>query len=189
MSALLLRPFLYLKIKHASSTMPWMNWGLPALVSAGLVGTCALAAPTVNAFHAGGVFDRLLGFIQTLPGFYLAALAAVATFNRPSLDQLMPGTPPKASVIYQGKPLEVDLTRRRFLSLIFSYLTALSFAIALLLAVGLPLVEPLRSWVPQSALEVLRAVASFGLLLFIAQLIVVTFWGLYYLGERMHTPD
>ena len=189
MSTLLLRPFLYLKVTHASSTLPWMNWGLPAVIAGTLTAICATTAPEVNAFHTGGVFDRLLGFIQTLPGFYLAALAAVATFSRPSLDQLMPGTPPRAHVIYHGKPTEVELTRRRFLSLVFSYLTALSFAVTLALAIGMPLVDPIRGALPQLASQALRLLAAFVFLFFTCQLVVVTLWGLYYLGERMHTPD
>jgi hypothetical protein len=57
------------------------------------------------------VFDRLLGFIQNLPGFFIAALAAVATFGRADLDALMPGKPPRVSILYHGRPTEVELTR------------------------------------------------------------------------------
>lgn len=188
-SAMLLRPFLYLRVKHSSSTLPWMNWGLPFAVAAIAVASFGVAAPGVNAFHPGGVFDRLLSFVQSLPGFYLAALAAVATFNRPSLDQLMPGTPPKAEIVYHGKVTTVELTRRRFLSLLFSYLTALSIGITLALIVGLPVVDQVRNALPIAVLQSARALISFSIVMFVAQLIVITLWGLYYLGERMHTPD
>lgn len=189
MSTLLLRPFLYLRVMHGSSTFPWMNWGLPAVAAVLILAAFGLWAPGVNAFHASGVFERLLGFIQSLPGFYLAALAAVATFNRPSLDQLMPGTPPTVEILYHGKNTLVDLTRRRFLSLIFSYLTALSIALTLVLVFGLPIVDHIRDALSAGWVPLVRASIAGALLLFVAQLVVITFWGLYYLGERMHTPD
>lgn len=186
---MLLRPFLYLRVSHASGTLPWMNWGLPATCSAVILLVFAWAAPGVNAFHAAGVFDRLLSFVQNLPGFYLAALAAVATFNRPGLDQLMPGTPPKVQIKYHDAKTSVDLTRRRFLSLVFSYLTALSFGITLLLVVSLPLVDVVRAALPPGLVAFTRGVVAGGLVFFLCQLVVITLWGLYYLGERMHTPD
>jgi energy-converting hydrogenase Eha subunit A len=189
MSALLLRPLLYLRVKHDSSTLPWMNWGVPTLAAAALTVGFAVAAPTVNAFHAGGVFERMLGFLQSLPGFYLAALAAVATFNSPHLDSPMPGVPPKASIVYHGQLVEVELSRRRFLSLMFSYLTALSFAITLALVLLLPIVDPVRDALHAATVPALRAAIAAVLLIFVSQLLVITLWGLYYLGERMHTPD
>jgi len=189
MSTLLLRPLLYLRVTHASSTLPWMNWGMPAVIAAAIVLATALAAPGINAFHQTGVFDRLLGFVQSLPGFYLAALAAVATFNRPSLDQPMPGTAPRAHVLYNGKPTSVELTRRRFLSLIFSYLTALSFALTLGLVFGLPLADIVRDALPAGFYQPARALIAGVIVLFTAQMLTITLWGLYYLGERIHTPD
>lgn len=189
MSALLLRPLLYLRVKHDSSTLPWMNWGVPTLAALTLTIGFAAVAPTVNAFHAGGVFERLLGFLQSLPGFYLAALAAVSTFNSPHLDSAMPGVPPKANIVYHGQLVEVELSRRRFLSLMFSYLTALSFAITLALVFLLPIVDQVRDALHVAVVPALRAASAAVLLVFVSQLLVITLWGLYYLGERMHTPD
>lgn len=189
MNSMLLRPFLYLRIRHSTSTLPWMNWGVPAVIAAVTLAEFGLLAPSVNLFHASGVFDRLLGFIQSLPGFYLAALAAVATFGRPDLDELMPGTPPTAPILYHGKSRVVELTRRRFLSLLFSYLTALSIAITLTLVVGLPVVDQVRAALPSGFVAAARCLVAAPVLFFTSQLVVVTLWGLYYLGERMHTPD
>jgi energy-converting hydrogenase Eha subunit A len=189
MNTMLLRPFLYLRVDHGSRALPWMNWGLPAVVTAGVVLAGSLGAPNVNAFHPDGVFDRLLGFVQSLPGFYLAALAAVATFNRPNLDQLMPGTPPKVAILYHGKPLVIELTRRRFLCMLFAYLTALSFALTLSLVMGLPLVDHVREALHSEIVGIARFAVASCLIFIATQLVVITLWGLYYLGERMHTPD
>lgn len=189
MSTVLLRPLLYLSIQHGSGRLTALNWALPAAIAAVLVCMGALLAPGLNVFHGGGLIDKLLGFVQSLPGFYLAALSAVATFGKPGLDDVMPGTPPRASILYNGQRMPVDLTRRRFLCLMFSYLTALSIAITLASIVMLSTVDLVRPAVPHGMLEPLRAALAFTLLLFITQMIVITLWGLYYLGERMHTPD
>jgi hypothetical protein len=185
----LLRPFAYLSITHGSSRLPNLNWGLPLLLSAALVAAVAWIAPSMNVFHSGGVIDKLVGFIQTLPGFYLAALAAVATFGREGLDQLMPGTPPRVRILYQGSSREVELTRRRMLTMMFSYLTALSIALTVAGIGGLAVADHVAALLPTKVVPFVRVAAAFAFLVFTVQMVVITMWGLYYLGERMHTPD
>ncbi|PAT43795.1 hypothetical protein CK621_02875 [Vandammella animalimorsus] len=79
----------------------------------------------------------------------------------------------------------VELTRRRFLTSMFAFLTALSFvfnlcAIAALAAA--PVVEAAApAWFAR--------VGAAGFLFLMAQMTCITFWGLYYLGERVLTPD
>lgn len=189
MATHLLRPLAYLRISHDGSSLPWLNWGLPAVISGALVVGVGYYAPSINVFHGGGVLDKVLSFVQSLPGFYLAALAAVATFNRPDLDSLMAGTPPRAKIINaQGTLQEVPLTRRRFLCMMFAYLTALSFAITIAIIAGLALADPLTRSLSAPVAGTLRVVGAFAYVLLTAQMLVVTLWGLYYLGERMHTP-
>jgi len=48
------------------------------------------------------------GSFRTFPGSTLLRLAAVATFGREGLDQLMPGTPPRVTILYNGQPQEVS---------------------------------------------------------------------------------
>ena len=189
MSIQILRPLSYLGITHDGSTLPWVNWGLPAVISGVIVVGVGYFMPIVNVFHSGGVIDKLLSFVQSLPGFYLAALAAVATFGRPDLDSPMAGNPPRAKVINaQGNLQEVALTRRRFLCMMFSYLTALSFAITVAAIAGIALAEPLAHIIGNQATNALRFVGAFAYLLLTTQMLMVTLWGLFYLGERMHTP-
>ncbi len=185
MSSLLLRPLNYLAIRHESRIFSLFNWILPAAFSALAVCACFWLAPGVNLFHAEGLIAKILNFVQNMPGFYLAALAAVATFGKADLDQLMPGRPPTAVVLYNGQPVKVQLTRRRFLSMMFSYLTALSLMLTIGAIVATAFVDALHGSIWGS----IRWVALFAYLLFFIQMLVVTLWGLYYLGERIHTPD
>jgi uncharacterized membrane protein YqhA len=189
----LVRPFAYLGIQHPSGTMRWLNWWLPLVLAVGCVAFMYKLAPAVNLYATDGLMLKLLGFVQSLPGFYVAALAALATFNQPGLDVLMPGKPPIAKIIYNGRPVPMELTRRRFLCLMFSYLTAISFLLTLALVATTSLAKPLREYLIQmdmsSVVVWLRWGVSLTLFGALFQMLSVTFYGLFYIGERMHTPD
>lgn len=186
------RPFSYLSIRHPAEGVQWVNWWLPLLGSIALVALCGSMERRVDLFSASGVLNKVLAFIQSLPGFYLAALAAVATFNNPDMDRLMPGTPPTARILYNGKLIKVELTRRRMLCIIFAYLTVLSFVLTMSSIAALTFAEDLKAAIQASSPLLVRwTKAAFTFIYFGAlfQMLAITLWGLFYLGERMHTPD
>lgn len=184
----LVRPFSFLTIRHPSHMPLWVNWLLPLLVTMVAVGGLCLFGSTVNVFGPQGLIDRLLSFVQTLAGFFIAALAAVSSFNSPHLDREMPQPAPTMWVKYHGVAQKIHATRRRFLTSMFAYLTALSFLFSLTAIATLVLAEPIRSALPQ-AIAWLRILGLSGFLFALLQMTFVTFWGLFYLGERMLTPD
>lgn len=172
------RPFSYLKIQHPDKNL--YNWWLPFFLG---------GSSSVLVFLAGGIHDlfgdpsvifRLTRFVENLPGFFIAALAAVATFNGGDIDDLMTD-PPKIDVLYNGGLIPVKMTRRRFLCVLFSYLTAISLVLVVLGVLG----ENVSSMVPVW----LMMLGCFMFLIIFWQMIVATFLGLYYLGERLHTPQ
>ena len=193
----LLRPLVFLRIRHESGTLNGFNWTLPGVVTLACVAVVWLVSPHVNVFHGDGLINKVLAFVQNLPGFYIAALAAVATFARPNLDELMPGRPPTVDIIYNNQLTHVELTRRRFLCMMFSYLTALSIGLTLIAIVVTTFADPIAALLKTSLLPVyahalqtgLRVVGATLFFWLFMQMVVVTLWGLYYLGERMHTPD
>jgi len=129
-----------------------------------------------------GLISQITDFVANLPGFFIAALAAVATFNRLDIDETM-DNPPEIEVIHHGNPLMVKMTRRRFLCVLFSYLTAVSIFLVLATRFGLAISAPqgyeiIFSWIGVS-----------GFIFILSQMITATFLGLYYLGERLHTPQ
>ena len=184
----LLRPFSFLTVRHPSRLPLWVNWILPAVLAAVVVvGIGALKNP-VNIFGAQGLIERILSFVQTLAGFYIAALAAVSSFNSPHLDRAMPAPAPTMYIKYNGVMQSVTATRRRFLTSMFAYLTALSIVFSLVAIAVLVLAPALiLSW--PAAISKLHWVGLSGFLFALFQMMCVTFWGLFYLGERMLTPD
>ena len=185
----LLRPFAYLTVQRPSRLPLWVNWLLPLALAALAIFGLGKLGDTVNIFAEQGLLDRLLGFIQTLTGFYIAALAAVSSFNSPHLDRTMPEPAPRMTIKYNGVLQTIAATRRRFLTSMFAYLTALSFVFSLAAIAVLSLATPLGQALAPSVVVVGHWLLAFGFLFIAFQLACVTFWGLFYLGERMLTPD
>jgi hypothetical protein len=185
----LFRPFAYIFIHHPVKRM--VDW----LVPAGLLGLAiVLLAPFrtgMNIWATDGLIASAQGFVQGLPGFYIAALAAVATFGQQgsSLDRIIPDPTPTLQTRFAGAWIEMKLSRRRFLCLLFAYLTSLSIVLSLFAYYARTVAQPARTVLPSLAVDALSWVALSVYLLFLFQLVVVTLWGLYYLGDRMHHPD
>lgn len=185
----LLRPFSFLTITHPTKKPIFVNWVVPAIAAAIVVSGMVSIGISIDVFGSNGLLSRLLGFIQSLPGFYIAALAAIATFNNRDMLKLMPGVPPIGTVNYNGFPERVPMSRRRFLSSMFAYLTALSICLTLGAVVMLALADPVKSLLPQEAHPWIKAGVFFLFIGFVFQMVAVTLWGLYYLGDKLHTLD
>jgi hypothetical protein len=189
MLADLLKPFAFLGIRHPTRAPIFVCWVLPFFVSI-LFSLAALALGlNVDVFGANGMISRVLGFVQNLPGFYVAALAAIATFSNEDMNKYMPGVPPTMKVLHNGKPTTVGLTRRRFLSSMFAYLTALCICLTLASIAALAVADPLKQLLAVNTYLPIKVLFSLIFLTFLLQMICVTMWGLFYLGERIHTPD
>lgn len=197
MRHVLLRPLAYLTIQHSDPILRWINWYLPGLVALGTAALWLLPAVLdqagywqpgeVNVWGEGGLINGLLSFVQNLPGFYTAALAAVATFGGKEMNKVMPGEPPRMRLLFEGhltQPLE--LSRRLFLSSMFGYLTALSFLLTMAGIVGTSLADSVAVMLLPSVRPWVSALATAAYMLFFSQMLLVTGWGLFYLGERMH---
>lgn len=130
----------------------------------------------------------LVCFLQTMPGFYIAALAAISTINSTTMDQPMAGDPPKEKYV-EYNPYQVfwiEMNRRRFLARLFSYLTFISIALfCFLLSIRFAYSLEIKV----SSLYVIYLTYFFSCVIVIfslTQLIMMTFLSLYYLGERVH---
>lgn len=130
----------------------------------------------------------LICFLQTMPGFYIAALAAISIINSTTMDQPMAGDPPKEKYVEYNpyKVFWIEMNRRRFLARLFSYLTFISillFCFLLIIRFSYSLD------IKVSSLYVVYLTYFFSCLVVIfslVQLIMMTFLSLYYLGERVH---
>ena len=144
----------------------------------------------VNIFKSD-ISGLLAGFLQTIPGFYIAALAAIATLTSPTMDRDMDGVPPTQKVDaidIDGNPGTKDepLNRREFLSRLFSYLSFVSLILYFLILIFMYTYKldifPTTKFI--YSLIYFLCLTLFNFLLI--QLMFLTFLGLYYLGQRVH---
>lgn len=140
---------------------------------------CSSACKTI--LYHNEAYSVILNFLQTMPGFYIAALAAISTFNNPGMDKEMIGSTP---VDKERK----KMTRRRFLAQSFSYLTFLSITLLIFGAI-LKYFYSLDIVITNTTLFLsLYLFTTFILFIFLFQLVFITFYCLYYLGDRIHLP-
>jgi hypothetical protein len=189
MIELLTRPFYYLKISHQfKRRADWALPGLLSLITVVLLWLFSFGSP-VGVWNSGGLVEKILGFVQGLPGFYIAALAAIATFNKLDIDKKMPAPAPKMHIQVRGVDQYIELTRRRFLCLMFAFLTAESILLIVLSIFGAALHEPIKALLPTYWIYPVSLAAITIYFFVFWQMIVVTLWGLYYLGDRLHQVD
>lgn len=130
-------------------------------------------------FFKGDAFGLLTNFLQTLPGFYIAALAAIVSFNNPKLDE----------IDFDDCPIDCNsynMTFRRFLANTFSYLAWISiFLIFYCLAVKY-IFESIQVDIIDLYFYFVYVVLLLPLIFFITQLFSITAMSLFYLGDRIH---
>lgn len=178
----LLAPLSYLKIKHSEKR--WYDLYIPIVLTVMVLILYHFIGFKLSG--ANGLTTQINGLIQVLIGFYIAALAAIATFGNSSIDELMAGTPPTIKEKYRGQLIDVSLTRRRFLSYLFGYLALISLCLFFLgLVVNLSSTF-IISLVDSSVLTFLRYVFLFVYALLLMNIITTTLLGLYYLSIRIH---
>lgn len=183
---ILLRPFSFLFIKHDELRRAMINGSLYLSIFATIVIFSVPVTPII--FGKDGFISAISSVFNALPGFFIAALAAVATFNRPELDQVMPDPAPQLKLMTQGRRDFVKLTTRMFLSFLFAYLTAITF-LGMAFFIFVEIMRP-------SALYILseRPILKFPLKIFITffvnvfifNIVITTLVGIYFLAERIH---
>jgi hypothetical protein len=200
MLKILFRPFAYLSIQHSDRVYIWVNWYIPIFFSSITIGFWLIPSlldflgfikpQPIDIWGSSGLISKLQNFVQNLPGFYTAALAAVATFGSRNMLKVMPGKAPTMRFLVEGKMTNgLPLNRRLFISSMFAYLTALSFLLAIGASVATSIAPAFKSLLMPTAVPFASAMATGIFTLFFIQMLTITGWGLYYLGEKIHLND
>jgi hypothetical protein len=142
----------------------------------------------LNLFGDFGLFYHMNGLMQILAGFFIASLAAVATFSREGLDDVMGGDPP---TIPRSSGRPEDLTRRRFLCLLFGFLAGGSIVLYLAGAIAMLAAPLVHDWgLAHATLHVaLRSAIGFVYGMVLCNVLLTSFLGLYFLIDRIHQPN
>ncbi|HAS3930571.1 TPA: hypothetical protein I6317_003470, partial [Vibrio cholerae] len=81
----LLKPLYYLKIKHEQKL--FIDIYLPLMVAALFLFLLSRTSVEIAFVGKSGLVQLVNGLLQVLIGFFVASLAAVATFQRPGMDE------------------------------------------------------------------------------------------------------
>lgn len=190
----MLRGLTFRQIEHP--LMKWYNTYAPTVLT--ILSLLVFFVLPVKPPLVGkdGLFLGSLSLMATLPGFFFAGLAAVATFGSSYMDNLMPAPTPRVQVQSGGVMTSLDLSRRQFLSYLFSYLVIISFVLCfLLIAMGFS-GGSLDVWKKailayEYGLIIWSVVkyVSLALVLFLLwSVVVTTAQGMYFLAEKIHQP-
>ncbi|AGU59008.1 hypothetical protein DEB41_12285 [Vibrio anguillarum] len=170
----LLKPLIYLRIKHKQKL--YIDLILPVIIGVVLTAIVFFSPVQIKLLGQGSLVGLVNGLLQILIGFFVASLAAVATFQREGLDEVMVG---KAPTLRGEK-----ITRRQFVCYMFGYLALVS--IVLYFGGGITeLTVGLLKVLITEKYELFKYSAIFVYLSVLANLVLTTMLALYYLTDRI----
>lgn len=188
-----LKAFDFLKVQYPNSgdNLRSLLYILPCTLAIVFCSIFALidfnSAEGVNIFDHDA-FDNISTFVQILPGFYIGSLAAIASYNYAPMDNVMSLPAPFLREPVAGGLRESKLSRRRYLTLLFGYLSAISILSAVFIFI-VRLVYSVDIFAVSAVIyhSIYYVVALIFFFVF-WQMIMVTLFGIYYLADRMHRP-
>ncbi len=183
----LLKPLDYLRVQHPAKLK--YDFFIPASLTVVVAALFYFVPKSPPIFGNSGLISLINSLLQVLTGFFIASLAAVATFNKEGMDATMPGDPPKLRIIERGRIKIIDLSRRRFLSLMFGYLAFVSLGLYMFGGAANLFAEGAKTAIPA---EWHKAVHWVFLLVYgfvLSNLMITTLLGLFYMSDRIHRHD
>lgn len=194
----LLVPLNYLRIRHGTGLLHSKRvYDFVFPIFFALV-TCAAflwLQLQLAVFSHEELVKRLLDLLALMIVFYMAALAAVATFERQGIDNPLRGEDAILSVRHHdgGTYADKKLSYRQFISYLFGFLSFLSlrlYIVIIILAVGWPQLElhfkahHRISWLLENIAD---PVLFLFVMFFVGQLIFTSLLGIYFLTDRIQT--
>ncbi|MCK4089708.1 hypothetical protein HCY66_06360 [Acinetobacter radioresistens] len=195
---LIYKPFAYLNIKlsDGSSQKKQLDLLLPLAISifmALLLGFLQFIDSEINIFSSKiNILPPIISFFQSMPGFYIAALAAIATFPSESMNKEMKTPTPYLLIDSEVEDVPSNrdrLSRRRFLCYMFAYLAFISI-LFFFIAIGLNFINSIYIFnIPNYLLDIGYMISCLIIFFVVTQTVLITFLGLWYLGHRIHFND
>ncbi len=191
MSSYILKAFGFLFIKYDEGKPNMILYYLPIMLSILICVFLSMlncsSTETINIFTEKA-FDSISTFVQVLPGFFIASLSAIASYGNENIDNKMSGNPPYLLEITERGKYKSELSRRRFLTLMFGYLSAISMIITIFLFLIRLSYDVQILTVPSVIYFIVYYLVSFIFFYIFFQIITITLYGIYYLADRMYLP-
>ncbi|EIX1612803.1 hypothetical protein MJ669_000693 [Cronobacter sakazakii] len=171
----ILTPIDYLFISHIEKK--WFDFVLPLIASGVIVFLVHLLPKGISLIGKDSLVSLVNGILQILSGFYIASMAAVATFQKPGMDKTMTGVPPTL----RGK----KLTRRKFLTYLFGYLAFMSILLYFF-GGALQLTSSSIKQLALAKVELVKTICLFIYLYFVCNILSTTALGMFFMIDKMH---
>lgn len=168
-------PVDYVRIKHPEKR--FFDWVLPVLTAAVITVIISILPKSVSIIGKDSLVSLVNGILQILSGFYIASMAAVATFSKEGMDDVMQGEPPTLK--------KQKLTRRKFLTYLFGYLAFMSIALYFI-GGALQLTSTSIKELHLASIPLLKAVLLFFYLTAVCNIIYTTALGMFFMIDKMH---
>lgn len=180
-------PLLYLKLENKSLSVH--TWGFPLLLAVFISIIAVILPESVNVYGDNGLIRSINQLLSILVAFYIASLAAIATFKSDVLDDKFAGEAVKLTVKRSGKTQTEELTRRKFLSLLFAYCAFVAMAVFCAGELAILLKNNITEIIQHDlTLEVAKIIFMFFYAFALSNLLSTTLLGLHYLADRIHRP-
>ncbi|MCG8053862.1 MAG: hypothetical protein JAZ15_21960 [Candidatus Thiodiazotropha endolucinida] len=180
----LFTPISYLRIKHPVKKQFDVKY--PFIASSLITFFLAVSPFKIQIFMNDGLIDAISGLIQILTGFFIASLAAVATFQKDSMDDPISGDKAILETTIKGVNQPLELTRRRFLCYLFGYLALLAIVMYFVSVLANLTADNIKQIVPFVYHNYIKWPFIFIYLFAISNLMTTTLLGLHYMTDRIH---
>jgi len=183
----LLVPLVYLRIRRPDKFLDEIV--LPAAFLALSLVIFWVIDWKIQVFGDKGLISGVGSYLQIVTGFYIASLAAVATFNQKDMDKRMDGDSPILTPGWLINNAPETLTRRRFLCFLFGYLSFCSIFLYFCGIAANLVAYPIAQMIPAQYAFTIKWSFACVYLFVLYNLISTTLLGLYYMTERIHRPS
>lgn len=191
MEKYILKAFGFLSIQYEDEKPDAILYKIPCFLSflvCIFVLFLSLSSNQIINIFTERAFDSISTFVQVLPGFFIASLSAIASYNNKNIDNKMSGNTPYLLEKTNAGEHKSELSRRRFLTLMFGYLSAISMITTILLFLVRLSYDTHIFLVPLEMYVAIYLLLSFIFFFIFFQMITITLFGIYYLADRMHLP-
>jgi hypothetical protein len=195
-------PMRYLRIAQgggAFTSKATYDFVLPALFSALATFAISWFSFSLGLYAADGFIPGIINLLNLLIAFFIAALAAVATFDRPGLDDKLKGEPATMKrKDSKGVVRDHVLTHRQFICYLFGYLAFSSIMLLLILygfrLVGHDAAAAVHLKLALGKLDVdlkpiLKLIGIYAFFFLFGQIIITMLLGIYFLSDRLQFLD
>lgn len=189
----LLIPITFFSIQHGenNSRGKIYSFWTPAILAIIFTLIQMLKASPELIVKENGIFATLSPLFSLFAAFFIAALAAIATFQNGEIDKEMNSGDQSRTFIERnnsfGDPQNIYLSRRQYLCYLFGYL---SFAtIIFVLTVSLFVIFKDVLFIKNSTiLLTLNTILIFSFWFMLVQILLLTLLGLGFLTEKINNP-